>query len=164
MEIRTARPGDATALAELHVACWAETYPGLVPAEEIARYDRTFRLRQWEQQIAKGTSRIMIAPGAGFAQVGPQRETALAARGYVAELYALYLTRAAQGRGLGRALFAAALGPAPGRLSAMVLDGNDRACRFYETTGARLAERRPERIGDAEITDLLYLWDAAPAP
>ena len=30
--------------------------------------------------------------------------------------------------------------------------------------GARLAKRRPERIGDALITDLLYLWDTAPAP
>ncbi|MCP1167475.1 GNAT family N-acetyltransferase [Limimaricola litoreus] len=162
MEIRPALPDDVADLAALHVTCWDETYTGLVPAEEIARYDRALRLRQWEQQIAKGTCRVMIAPGAGFAQVGPQREAALAARGVATELYALYLTRAAQGRGLGRALFAAALGPAPGRLSAMVLEGNDRACRFYEATGARLAERRAERIGQAEITDLLYLWDMAP--
>ncbi|WPY93531.1 hypothetical protein T8T21_10415 [Limimaricola variabilis] len=163
MEIRPALPDDVPKLADLHVTCWAETYPGLVPAEEIARFDRNMRLRQWGQQIARGTSRIVIAPGTGFAQLGPQREAALAARGFKEELYALYLTRAAQGCGLGRALFAAALGPAPGPLSAMVLGGNDRACRFYETTGARLAERRPERIGEARIIDLLYLWDAAPA-
>ncbi|WP_341212546.1 GNAT family N-acetyltransferase [uncultured Limimaricola sp.] len=162
MEIRPALPDDVTELATLHVTCWSETYPGLVPAEEIARYDRDLRLRQWERQIAQGTSRIMIAPGAGFAQIGPQREAALAVRGVTEELYALYLTRAAQGRGFGRALFAAALAPSPGPLSAMVLCGNDRACRFYEATGARLAERRPERIGKAEITDLLYLWDTAP--
>ncbi|PHP27427.1 GNAT family N-acetyltransferase [Limimaricola cinnabarinus] len=163
MDIRPALPDDVPDLAELHVTCWHETYTGLVPAEEIARHDRALRLRQWDRQIAEGTCRIMIAPGAGFAQIGPQREAALAARGFETELYALYLTRAAQGRGLGRALFAAALGPAPGRLLAMVLEGNDRACRFYEATGARLAERRPERIGQAEITDLLYLWDTAPA-
>ena len=164
MEIRMARPSDTPELADLHVTCWAETYPGLLPAEEIARFDRDFRLRQWRGQIARGGSRIVIAPGAGFAQIGPQREAGLAARGYSDELHALYLTRAAQGRGLGRALLAAALGPAPGRLSALVLGGNDRACRFYDATGARLAERRPERIGTAEITDLLYLWDAAPSP
>ena len=164
MKIRQAGPDDVADLATLHVTCWAETYPGLLPAQEIARYDRDLRLRQWEQQIAKGTSRIMIAPGAGFAQIGPQREAALAARGVEEELYALYLLRTAQGAGLGRALFAAAFGPAPGPLSAMVLEGNDRACRFYEATGARLAERRPERIGDALITELLYLWDTAPAP
>lgn len=115
MEIRPALPDDAPELADLHVTCWAETYPGLVPAAEIARFDRNMRLRQWEQQIARGTSRIVIAPGAGFAQLGPQREAALAARGFKEELYALYLTRAAQGCGLGRALFAAALGPAPAR-------------------------------------------------
>ncbi len=163
MQIRHARPEDAPMLAGIHVAAWAETYHGLLPDTEIARYDHELRTRQWARQIATGTSRIRLAPGLGFAQVGPQRDPALAARGYRDELLALYLLGAAQGRGLGRALFAAALGPRPDPMSALVLDGNARACRFYERSGARHADTLSETVDGVDIRDRLYLWDAGPS-
>lgn len=164
MTIRSALPEDAPMLADLHVRAWAETYPGLLPRSEIARFDRAFRLKQWRHQLAADGSRIVIAPGLGFAQIGPQRDAALARQGYADEFYALYLLREAQGCGVGRALFAAALGASPQPLSALVVDGNQRACDFYHRSGARHAETRSEWIDGTEIRDRLYLWDVAPGP
>ena len=132
--IRDATPEDAEALARLHVAAWAETYPGLMPEAEIARCDLAYRLDQWPRLLASDRTRVAIAPGFGFAMMGPQRSDQFAAT-QPEELYALYLLRAAQGRGLGRDLFRAVAGAKP--FTALVIAGNDRACGFYEARGGR---------------------------
>ncbi len=132
--IRAATPEDAEALARLHVEAWAETYPGLMPEAEIARHDLAYRLDQWPRILASGQGRVVIAPGFGFAMMGPQRYDQFAVA-YPEELYSLYLLRSAQGRGLGRDLFRAVSGAEP--FTALVIAGNDRACGFYEAQGGR---------------------------
>jgi len=54
-------------------------------------------------------------------------------------------------------LIGAVLGRVP--FSALVLQGNERACRFYEKTGGRLAAERPEILVKTPVIDLLYVWD-----
>lgn len=132
--IRDATPEDAEALARLHVAAWAETYPRLMPKAEIARHDLTYRLEQWPRLLASDRNRVVIAPGFGFAMMGPQRYDQFA-DAYPEELYALYLLRAAQGHGLGRDLFRSVSEAEP--FTALVIAGNDRACGFYEAQGGR---------------------------
>ena len=158
MDVRRARPSDAAGLARLHVAAWEETYPGLLPPEEIARRGYADRLTTWTAALNGGPTRIAIAPGAGFAQIGPQREAAIAEAGAEEELWSMYLPRAAQGTGLARALLTHALGPDARPFSACVLAANTRACAFYERTGARLLPTRDERIGQTPIRERVYLW------
>ena len=159
MDVRRARPSDAAELARLHVAAWEETYPGLLPQEEIARRGYADRLTTWTDALNGGPTRIAIAPGAGFAQIGPQREAAIAEAGEEEELWSMYLLRAAQGgTGLARALLTLALGPDARPFSACVLAANTRACAFYERTGARLLLTRDERIGQTPIRERVYLW------
>lgn len=157
-DIRPARPGDADALAQIHVDAWAETYPGLLPAVALAQFDLPTRRAWWTCQLEKGTTRIRLAPGLGFAEMGPQRDPRLAPR-WPEELYALYVLRRAQGTGLGRRLLAAVDAGRP--FTALVLEGNARAARFYEKSGARFAERR--KLDDGWPDDLLYAWDRGSA-
>jgi GNAT superfamily N-acetyltransferase len=155
--IRPATPDDALAIARLHHRAWVETYPGLLPQSVIDGFPVEMRADRWTRILASDT-RVALAPGAGFAAMGAQRDADLAARGYPEELFSIYLLRAAQGRGLGRALVRAVWG---GRATtALVLEGNP-ACAFYEATGAAHLETRDERIGDAPIRERVYAWDAA---
>ena len=132
--IRAAISEDAEALARLHVAAWAETYPGLLPDAEIAAHDLAYRLKTWPQILAAGRTRVVIAPDLGFAVMGPQRYPQFVAD-YPEELYSLYVLRMGHGRGLGRGLFRAAAGAEA--FTALVIAGNLRATGFYEAMGGR---------------------------
>ena len=155
----TPRPAcleDAGWIGRVHVAAWRQAYVGLLPEDELARVSAADRAAFWRMAIGADRSRIMVIEGLGFAAAGAQREAALAAAGWAGELYALYLLAGAQGRGLGRALFEAVRGPLP--FTCTVLDGNDRARRFYTRAGGRHLATRPELIGASLITEHLYGW------
>ncbi len=156
VHIRPAVMADDRLLARLHVAAWAETYCGLLPASEIARRTPQIRQAQWRLALDAGTTRILVAGDVGFVQMGPQRSPGLT--GWPEELYALYLLRRAQGAGTGRALLDAAAGAHP--FTALLVEGNERACAFYERSGARMLEVRDERIGTVAIRERVYGWQA----
>lgn len=155
---RPAYPEDAGWIGRVHVAAWRQAYAGLLPEDELARITEADRTDLWRRAIGAGRARIMVVEGLGFAAAGAQREAALAGAGWPEELYALYLLADAQGRGLGRALFEAVRGPLP--FTCTVLDGNERARRFYARLGGRHLATRPEVIGASPITEHLYGWDA----
>lgn len=156
--IRPATLSDVPMLARIHVQAWVETYPGILPLEEINR--RTFEMRhaQWTSQISAKLTRVILVPDCGFVQFGPQRDADLTALGYEEELYALYLLQSAQGQGLGNALFNAARGNLA--FTCLVLDANHRACRFYELTGAKLMRTFDDHIGPTPTRERLYGWTA----
>lgn len=158
-EPREATASDIPMLARIHVASWVETYTGLLPPSEIAARDQSVRETQWTNQIASGASRIALVPDFGFAQAGPQRDKVLLARGYPQELYAIYILRAGQGRGLGRALLRAVTAASGGPMTALVLAENTSAIEFYRTTGATLVDTRNEFVGAAPITEQAFAWD-----
>ena len=148
--IRPAAPADAPAIARVHVASWHETYPGLVPGWEIAA--RTFedRLALWSGVLANPLKEkqvfVALAEGAvtGFGLAGPQRTGALRELGHTGEVWSLYLLRAAQGRGLGRALMEAMLG-------ALARDGHPSAALWVVT--ANPAARFYERLGGVRVME-----------
>lgn len=165
--LRPARPEDAAALGALHVQAWRETYPGIVPAAILAALDPAERAAMWARVLAAGEAAVILACNAdgtalGFACAGAQREPdVLPQQG---EFHAIYLLRAAQGRGLGRALMAAAaralLARGMASASLWVLDGNDAAFGFYAALGGRVARRRafpPPQEWDGRET--AFAWD-----
>lgn len=149
---------DVEMLARLHVESWEETYDGLLPPEEIASQTIDTRRALWQSQVATDTTRIAVEPGLGFAQMGPQRDGALAEAGWEEELYCLYLLRSGQGRGLGRELLESVCGMVP--FTALVLETNIRACAFYERQGGVHLETRPEHIGGTPIGERVYGFGA----
>jgi len=157
--VRDARPDDARAVAEVHVASWRVAYAGLLPADVLAGLSVDARADMWTTLLAEPAHHLLVlaAPEVvGFASLGPER--AEPARG---ELYAIYLDPAWWGRGAGRRLHDAALE----RLATAgydvavlwVLRTNARATRFYRAAGWRPdgAEKR-ERSHGAVLDEVRY--------
>jgi GNAT superfamily N-acetyltransferase len=143
--IRPARPRDARAIAEVHVASWRHAYRGLVPDASLDRLSVEEREKQRREHLEDPSSEwgILVADDAGrvvgFSTYGPSRDQdATAATG---EVPAIYLDPDVVGTGVGRELFSETLAAlrAAGftRASLWVLEGNVRARRFYEKAGWR---------------------------
>ncbi|GAA3655433.1 GNAT family N-acetyltransferase [Microbacterium marinilacus] len=141
LTIRRAVPDDAGRLSEVHVRTWQIAYAGLIPQAVLDSLDIVARAARWRTTL-ESTSR----PGAGargrtwvalegddlvgFSSSGPAREEQAP---WPLELWALYVHPRRHGTDAGRLLADAAIGDLPAFL--WVLDGNDRAIRFYEKIG-----------------------------
>ena len=152
--MRIARPEveDAEALTDLHLAVWEEAYADLMPASVFAarRAGRAQRIESWRTIIDAGSSANLLAWSPegrllGFSSTGPGRDSVHDGLPPL-ELMALYVRASAYGSGLGFALLQAAIGDAAAYL--WVLDGNDRAIRFYERQGFAFdGATKPEDVG-----------------
>lgn len=166
MPIRDATPDDAPAIARIHVDSWRETYRGLMPEEVFPTLSYEGRERQWRAATAaagEGRGCVVVADDGeagivGFACGGACRGE----WGYDGELFAIYLPRAHQGRGLGKALFLAVAGriAAQGKRSMLlwVLENNAPARGFYEALGGVPAGEKTEEIVGATIHEVAYGW------
>jgi ribosomal protein S18 acetylase RimI-like enzyme len=162
--IRGATPEDAPTLAALNLACWRETYEGLLAAETFAALTLEERLDHWRGVFQSSGSRVALAFDADGEAVGfthwRAHELVLGAPlGRGGEICAIYLRHAVQRRGLGRRLMrrmaqemrASGLKWA----SLVVLRDNLPARRFYEALGGRRFGRELTWRG---VPQLAYGW------
>ena len=151
--LRSATPGDAHAIATVHVASWRVAYRGLLPDDVLDGLSVTDRARIWADRLTSPAPRsrtLLVVDDAavlGFASTGPAAHVDDPAAG---ELYAFYLDPRVWGRGHGARLHSGALGNlrVDGFTHAClwVLDGNERALRFYRWQGwAPTGETKVER-------------------
>jgi ribosomal protein S18 acetylase RimI-like enzyme len=163
--IAPAGPADAGELARVHVRSWRETYPGLLPQTYLARMSPQIHARRFHHDLmrAKPGDVTLIAEGSdgavGYASGALLRGDG---RGADAEVFTLYVVRAAQGSGLGRALLqgAARVLRAEGATSLMLftLTRNEPARRFYERLGGEaFAELAAHGWGEG-VTETAYRW------
>jgi GNAT superfamily N-acetyltransferase len=132
-----AGPGDAAALAQVHVRAWREIYVGLLPASFLTGMNEAAYTRRWRAALMapEPPETVLCAEGAtGLVAYG----AGSVANGR-AQVSTLYVVRSAQGRGLGKALLGslarvfATRGATSLRL--WVLNGNEPAHRFYDRLG-----------------------------
>jgi ribosomal protein S18 acetylase RimI-like enzyme len=150
--IRSARPGDAPEIADVHDAAWRDAYRGIIPGRELEKMVARRGPQWWRSAIAHG-SRLAVLDFddsiCGYASYGRNRVPALPYRG---EIFELYLAPEFQGLGFGRRLFDAARKDLVehGYESTLVwaLSDNDRALGFYEHLGGKIVRRAQERFGD----------------
>lgn len=145
VEIRDATPADAHALATVQVASWRAAYRGLMPDEVLAGLSVPDLDRVWSDRFTARPARtpVLVATEqrriVGFAAAGPPLVPTDRADPTLGDLYALYLDPEHWGRGIGAPLQAAALDrlvtEGCTHAGLWVLDGNDRARRFYLRTG-----------------------------
>lgn len=141
--IRTARPDDARAVAEVHVASWRHAYRGLLPDDYLERLSVDDREAMWRQAFADADpmSGAFVAEVdgwvVGFASFGPSRDEDVPER--TGEVPAIYVDPAVLGTGVGRELFEAATialrDAGFARATLWVLEANALARRFYEKAG-----------------------------
>jgi GNAT superfamily N-acetyltransferase len=161
ISIRAAVETDAGAIAHVHVESWQTTYTGIVPDAYLAGLDETLRAKLWSERLRSGTL-VFVAEWegriVGFADGGMNRE---GVGGCDAELYALYLLKDAQKRGIGagllRAMAAALLERNFKSMAVWVLEQN-RSRSFYEKTGARLVTSKVIDIGGTKMMEVAYAW------
>lgn len=173
--IRPAIPGDARAIARIHVETWRSTYAGMLPDRVMVRMSVDNKTAAWRTMIARRGTRetilVAVAPDAGvvgFASCGPAAAILLRPRSgpgragsYRGEVYTLYVLPDWQERGIGRRLLCAcfrALREA-GFDSAFLWVLADNPSRFfYEAMGGQRVAIRRERMGGAEVEETAYGW------
>jgi len=157
---------DADAIGRVQVETWRAAYTGLMPDEVVAAFDVEARQRIWREILTRerrpgSADFVAEADGAvvGFASVGAWREGEEIVEG-VGELFAIYVGSEHWSTGTGRALIERAeasmreSGFAEARL--WVLDGNERAERFYRAAGWEADGRRTDTFQGAEVPEIRY--------
>jgi len=135
--------GDIPAIVALQARAWRAAYRGLVNDEYLDALPLQHWIESWRAHLLGGsaaTACIVAEDGRGllgFTSVGGSDPSQLA--NAVGELHTIYVDPALQGAGLGQRLMVEAIGRlrADGYTDAVlwVLEGNQRARRFYEQAG-----------------------------
>ncbi len=166
IRIRAATPADAAPIARVHVDTWRATYVGIVSAEHLAGLSYPDMESRWEKILTTdqpATSNFVaetdVGKVVGFASGGPEREGNQTYRG---EIYAIYVLKEHQGKGIGRRLVSALaerfLANGLGSMLAWVLTDNHPACRFYESLGGEQVGRKKSTIGGTNLEEVAYGW------
>lgn len=182
VRIRAAGPDDAAVVAALSIAGWRETYAGHIAADYLAALDRHPKhdVASWRARLAaegspgerpRGWTFIAAADAMPVGFVHCRAGSGLP--DHPGEIWRLYILRAAQGRGIGRALMDVAArtleaqGLTPFAL--WVLAFNAAAHGFYRHLGGREVGRQTFPLADTTALEVAYGWDgsaaiAAPGP
>jgi GNAT superfamily N-acetyltransferase len=160
-EIRAATGRDAGAIAHVHVESWRTTYAGIVPEAYLASLSEVERESQWREWLTLDVE-VYVAEVegeiVGFVGGGAIRERV---EDFDAELFAIYLLREFQGRGIGTALLrtlALSLKTKGfGSMAVWVLEGNSSGS-FYLESGARRIASKEIEIGGVMLPVVAYGW------
>lgn len=153
VNLRTATPSDAAAVARVHHTTWVSTYGEILPPEFWATATLERRTSTWERWLANGATPLVAEVDGevvGIAMSGDavEQDDVLPVR--ARQLYLLYVLEAHHGTGIGQALFDAVVPPGTGA-QLWVAEDNPRARRFYERNGF---VTEGTRIIDASTADL----------
>lgn len=164
VQIRAAVPADAAAIAAVHVQSWRETYTGIMPETVLSRHSVESRLSMWQRVLAAESVFVFVAEDeasgvVGFVSGAAARASADPSRG---EIFALYLLRSHQGRGLGRALMqavSARLHEAGYRSLMLWVLASNETRRFYARIGGVPVDEKREVVGEDTLHEIAYSWD-----
>lgn len=166
--IRAAVPADAPRIAHTHVACWRETYAGMLPDEVLAALSVADRTVMWERILTQSPSSTAVFVVeqddeiAAFGACGKQRDADLAGKGFGGEVSAIYVLASAQKHGVGTALMRTMAAALTARglagMSLWVLRENAVARRFYDRLGGQVLGEKMERRPYGEIVEVTYGW------
>lgn len=165
--VRPGQAADLEAIVSVNTRGWQSAYRGLIADAYLAGLGggeaRVRRAEIWEARLVDPTVRVLVAEAqgelVGICAAGPNRTPP---EGFFGEVYALYLLEEVRRRGIGRALFAEALGwlAAHGRSPAIVwaLSENLPACRFYLAMGGLPAAERVVTIDARPYRELGFAY------
>lgn len=168
--VRPARPGDAPAIAAVHVAAWRSAYPAILPAGFLANLSVTRQAANYDAAIHTGQGVfVALATGADLPDTGPARVIGFATGGRArraglgdGEVETLYVLDDFRDRGVGRRLLRAMGGALrdAGCTSAFVWVLRDNPARyFYARLGGVLAAEEAISFAGTRLMQSAYRWD-----
>lgn len=161
--IRKAILTDAKGIAKVHVDSWKTTYTNIVPAEYLNNLTYESREQMWTNAIPYGG--VYVAESSdgiivGFSKGGKERSGKYI--GYDGELYAIYILKEYQGKGIGTALVKPIIDEMNGMginsMVVLVLEDNT-SRQFYESLGGKKIDTVEVDIGGKKLSELVYGWD-----
>jgi ribosomal protein S18 acetylase RimI-like enzyme len=163
IEVRRAKPSDASAIAATHDEAWRNAYQGIIPGPELDKLINRRGPQWWDSAIRKGSRIAVLAFGdciAGYANYGRNRARSLY---YDGEVYELYLRPEFQGLGFGRKLFSAVrrdlVQSGLNSLVVWALADNEPAVGFYRALGGKAVARSSERFGTRALDKVAFAWN-----
>lgn len=167
MIIREATLADALSIAKVHIDTWRTTYKGIVSDEYLngLTYDKKEKI--WQNIIddaMKDEKHIFVAEDEevgviGFTSCGPEREGEDLYKG---EIYAIYIIKEFQNRGIGKLLFNRVVEKINElKIHSMIiwaLEDNHSACNFYKSNGGKKVKEKCIKIGDGTFKEIAYEW------
>lgn len=163
---------DASAIAEVHVASWQSAYASLLPKTFLDRLSVEDRAATWHDLLRRPDVDTFVATdessaqAVGFLSVGASRNED--APSGVGELFAIYVHPDWDGRGIGTALHGVGIATLAARFdeaTLWVLEGNARACHFYERLGWRRdGGTKREDLGGVFLAEVRYRRRIDPPP
>lgn len=139
--IRQPTSGEASAIADLHVATWKEAYADLLPEDYFSEEYVAGRHRMWQHVLTHPRDDMLVRVAevegeiVGFAWAGPGEGVNGEEAPRERLLYAIYVLAAHYGTGIGQALLDESLWEGPAML--WVAKENPRATAFYLRNGFR---------------------------
>jgi ribosomal protein S18 acetylase RimI-like enzyme len=142
MNIRRATPGDAGALAKVHVDSWRAAYRGLVPDSHLDNLDYERRSVRFRESLAASSEETYVAEEngkvVGFLTLGACRDEDVD-REVTGEIWGIYLAPQHWRKGVGRLLCQRGEEILSTRgytiATLWVFEGNHQARQFYEAMG-----------------------------
>jgi len=172
--IRRARPADAEAIAEVHVATWRSAYPGILPEDYLADLSARRQTMLWRRTLIAPKSGhatfVAVATGSdspdplsptvvGFASGGRARDST---RRDAGEIETLYVADDWRDRGVGRRLMRALAAHlnAVGCRSVVLWVLKDNPARwFYRRLGGRPVAEQTITVAGRAVVQTAYLWE-----
>lgn len=165
MRCRPAQVDDADAIAQVHIRTWQSTYDGIVPAQHLEGLDLTKSTSKWRERLGtneRGGCHFVAETDdgeiVGFASVGPNQQQDLEFEG---ELYAIYVLKTHQGKGIGKALFETAvrwLIMNNYRSMLLWVFSENPTRSFYELFGGRIVSEKEVEVGGKVLGETCYGW------
>lgn len=147
--IRPATPADAEAISAIHISARQQAYADFVSPQALSAMAKDVTPRMWAKRLPRGWGLVAVEDGVvvGFVYVCPNHERLPG----VGDLEALHVDPVHQGRGIGGRLHDAGLEILTRQgfssLVLWVLEGNERAMRFYRGRGWEHDGERAEDVG-----------------
>jgi ribosomal protein S18 acetylase RimI-like enzyme len=165
--VRQASLADVPAIADVHVMAWRESYRGIMPDAVIAARGPRERASLWRNVLTRPSAAtdVFVAEAdgkvVGFASCGPAADGAGAER----EVYAIYVLKRWQCRGIGsrlmRAMGAALVGREAGSVGLWVARANLAAIVFYRALGGTIGLVRHETWSGHALVEIGLMWGDA---
>lgn len=163
MNIRKAVLSDAKGIAKVHVDSWRTTYANIIAEDYLNQLSYEKREQLWISAIPNGG--VYVAENdegiiVGFSSGGKERSGEYP--GFSGELYAIYIFKEYQGRGLGKALVKPIIKELQDQqidsmLVCVLEDNNSRL--FYEALGGKKIDSIKIEIGGEGFNELIYGWE-----